>query len=70
MHTASTAAGELLTTDEIGLLRRALLEWGGPARCSDELASGMGFAGMQDLLDQCRRLRAELGDGAPISPVD
>jgi hypothetical protein len=45
------AASELLAEDEIRLLRRALLEWGGPARCSDQLAVGMGFAGAQDLFD-------------------
>ncbi|WP_238431322.1 DUF6188 family protein [Streptomyces cavernae] len=64
------AASDLLTADEIALLRRALLEWGGPARCSDELAVGMGFAGLQDLLDQCRRLRAALAEDAPVAPVD
>ncbi|OWA24294.1 hypothetical protein B9W61_13310 [Streptomyces sp. CS057] len=64
------AASDLLTAGEVAWLRRALLEWGGPARCSDELAVGMGFTGAQDLLDQCGRLRAELGESVPISPVD
>ncbi|MEU4888821.1 MULTISPECIES: hypothetical protein [Streptomyces] len=64
------AAHELLTTDELGLLRRGLLEWAGPARCSDELAFGMGFNGMQDMIDQCRRLRAALGDGTPLAAAD
>ncbi|MFD7442908.1 hypothetical protein [Streptomyces sp. NPDC059909] len=63
-------ASELLAEDEIALLRRALLEWGGPARCSDQLAVGMGFASMQDLLDQCRRLRAALADDVALAPVD
>ncbi|MEV4039124.1 hypothetical protein [Streptomyces umbrinus] len=65
-----TGASDLLTAGEIAWLRRALLEWGGPARCSDELAIGMGFEGVQDLLDQCGRLRAALGDGIPIAPID
>ncbi|WP_455352751.1 hypothetical protein [Streptomyces sp. SYSU K217416] len=64
------SASDLLAQDEIDLLIRALLEWGGPARCSDGLAVGMGFSGMQDLLDQCRRLRAALKEGIPLPPAD
>ncbi|MBP0455159.1 hypothetical protein J5Y04_37445 [Kitasatospora sp. RG8] len=63
-------ASEVLTKREIDLLRRALLEWGGPARCSDQLAVGMGFAGARDLLDQCRRLRDELSNDAPLNAAD
>jgi hypothetical protein len=70
MSETPVAASGLLTVDEVAWLRRALLEWGGPARCGDELAIGMGFEGVQDLLDQCGRLSAALGNGIPISPVD
>lgn len=38
-------------------MRRALLEWGRAARCSDQLADGMGSVRAQDLLDQCHGLR-------------
>lgn len=31
--------GDLLASEEIALLDRALVEWGGPARCSDELVA-------------------------------
>ncbi|MFC4561643.1 hypothetical protein ACFO4E_07225 [Nocardiopsis mangrovi] len=61
-------ASRLLAGHETELLRRALLEWGGPARCGDRFASGMGFASEQDLLDQCSRLRGELANDLPISP--
>ena len=61
---------ELLAEDEVQLLRRALGEWGGPARCSDQLAVGMGFADARDLLDQCRGLSDALGDDAPLTPAD
>ena len=64
------AAGELLTEDEIRLLRRALLEWGGPARCGDQLAVGMGFADAQDLVDRTVLLRDALRDDVPLSPAD
>lgn len=63
-------ASELLTEHEVELLRRSLLEWGGPARCSDPLAVGMGFADAQDLLDQCRVLNLALGEDAPLKAVD
>ncbi|MEU9782782.1 hypothetical protein AB0H92_17790 [Streptomyces phaeochromogenes] len=70
MSEIPAVASDLLTVDEVAWLRRALLEWGGPARCGDELAFGMGFEGGQDLLDQCGRLRAALGNDIPIAPVD
>ncbi|MFD6923207.1 hypothetical protein ACFV99_23755 [Streptomyces sp. NPDC059944] len=63
-------ASELLTEHEVELLTRALLEWGGPAHCSDQLAFGMGFAGAQDLLHQCPRLRKALGEDAPLDAAD
>ncbi|OKJ02608.1 hypothetical protein AMK18_14565 [Streptomyces sp. CB01249] len=61
---------ELLAEDEVRLLRRALGEWGGPARCSDQLAFGMGFADARDLLDQCGLLSRALADDDPVEPVD
>ncbi|MFF3056692.1 hypothetical protein [Streptomyces sp. NPDC057909] len=70
MSAGEVAPSELLTAAETGLLRRALLEWGGPAHCSDQLAVGMGFADEQDLVDRCGRLRAALADDAPLAPVD
>ncbi|MER5218039.1 hypothetical protein ABT063_48000 [Streptomyces sp. NPDC002838] len=70
MREHGVAASELLAQEEVELLRRALLEWGGPAWCSDQLAAGMGFAGMQDLFDQCRRLRGALRDDLQLVPAD
>lgn len=63
-------ASEVLAADEAALLGRALLEWGGPARCGDEMAWAMGFADAADLLDQCRRLRAALNDDAPLGTAE
>ncbi|WP_257574075.1 hypothetical protein [Streptomyces sp. JJ66] len=63
-------ADRLLKQDEIEMLRRALLEWGGPARCSDQLAVGMGFAGWEDLLGRCGELRRALEEGVPLPPAD
>ena len=63
-------ASELVTESEVALLSRALLEWGGPARCSDRLAAGMGFADERDLLRQCQRLRNALAQDAPLGAAD
>lgn len=52
------------------MLRRALLEWCGPARCSDQLAVGMEFADVQHLVDQCLALRSALASDEPISPLE
>ncbi|MEV7601360.1 hypothetical protein AB0O91_28735 [Kitasatospora sp. NPDC089797] len=70
MQQLDATARSLLEQSEIELLGRALLEWGGPAWCSDQLAAGMGFGNVQDLLDQCRRLRTALKDDSPIAPAD
>jgi hypothetical protein len=70
MSTSGVAPRELLTDDEIDLLRRALLEWGGPAWCSDLLAVGIGFADAQDLVDRCHRFSRELRAGLPFEPAD
>ncbi|CNE39782.1 Uncharacterised protein [Mycobacterium tuberculosis] len=70
MSGRTASASEVLADDEIALLRRALLEWGGPARCSDQLAVAMGFADRHDLLAQCGRLRAALGDDDRLGPAD
>ncbi|MFJ1756113.1 hypothetical protein [Kitasatospora sp. NPDC088134] len=62
--------GALLDEGEVDLLRRALHEWGGPARCSDQLAFGMGFADARDLLDRCGALSGALADDIPLRPAD
>ncbi|MEU8794339.1 hypothetical protein [Streptomyces sp. NPDC048643] len=68
-HDVVRASG-LLAQHEVELLARALMEWGGPAHCSDQLAVGMGFAGRKDLLAQCQRLRNALREDAPLSAAD
>ncbi|MEU0674943.1 hypothetical protein ABZ330_19000 [Streptomyces sp. NPDC006172] len=66
----ATSASEVLADEEIELLCRALLEWSGPARCSDQLAVGMGFAGERDLVERCVQLRAALSSGLPMTPSE
>lgn len=60
-----------LTDDEWFLLRNGLLQWCGPAHCTDELAVAMGFAGARDLGDQIlARLLPALDERRPLSRVD
>ncbi|GHH71087.1 hypothetical protein [Promicromonospora soli] len=66
----SVAPRSLLEPTEIDLLVRALLEWGGPAHASDQLARGMGFDGVDDLLERCRSFRRDLKDDVPIAGAD
>jgi hypothetical protein len=64
------APRNLLEPDEIDLLVRALLEWGGPGHASDELARGMGFTGSDDLLERGRSFRRDLESDSPIEGAD
>ena len=64
------APRDLLEQSEVELLVRALLEWGGPAHASDELARGMGFTGTDDLMDRGRAFRQALRSDDPIDGVD
>ena len=59
-----------LTDDEREVLQRGLAEWGGPARCTDALASVMGFESKADLLDQGERLHSALISEDPLSAAD
>lgn len=59
-----------ITDVQRAILRRALLQWGGPATCSEELARAMGFRSVADLGAATRRLLAALRDGRPLPPAD
>jgi len=56
-----------LTDDERRLLWCGLSEWGGPARCTDEMAVAMGFHSVQDLFDSGKRLRSAINSGEPLA---
>jgi hypothetical protein len=45
--------GADLTDQERELLARGVIEWGGPARCTEELALAMGFASVADIEAPC-----------------
>ncbi len=60
----------VLEPAETELLRRALGEWGGPARPSDDLARTMGFASLAAMDLELPNLRCMLGNDAPIGARD
>ena len=61
---------EELSDIERELLRRGLLEWHGPARGTEEFAVAMGFADLDSLLREGRRIRGSLAGGEPLEPMD
>ena len=52
------------------LLRWGAIEWGGPARCTDEMAVAMGFQSVQDLFDSTDRLTDAIESGTPLTAMD
>ncbi|MDR7166167.1 hypothetical protein J2X12_004221 [Pseudarthrobacter oxydans] len=64
-----TAAFDL-TDDERELLRRGLLEWGGPASPTNSMAVAMGFRDIKDLLKEGCRIGADISEGRPLTYAD
>jgi len=60
----------VLEPAETELLRRALGEWGGPGRASDDLARAMGFADVTTMDLELPELRRALREDAPLSARD
>lgn len=59
---------EIVTIDldprERRLLRWGVIEWGGPASCTEEMARAMGFGSVDDIFAQTDRLTAAIASGA------
>lgn len=68
--TKKSAEQLLLTDEEVRLLRKGLMEWSGPARCTEEFAIAMGFVSATDLPKQCVKIRSALVAGEPLEPMD
>ena len=64
------AMPEDLTSDERSLLRTALLQWGGPARPTDNLAVALGFKDVADFRSERHRLADLLASGGELSSFD
>jgi hypothetical protein len=52
------------------VLRWGLIDWGGPARCTEEMAVAMGFRDVSDLFPASDRLTAAIATGAGLSRLD
>ena len=59
-----------LAEDERQLLVSGLNQWGGPARCTEEMAWAMGFDSIKDLLDAADRLIDAVQRQRPMSRFD
>ena len=59
-----------LSDDERGVLLDGLREWGGPARCTDEMALAMGFGTVEELRASSARLSDQLSKGVAITRSD
>jgi hypothetical protein len=59
-----------LSDDERDLLRQGLLQWGGPTRPTDTVARVIGFADVETMHTEGRRIRVALGDRTPLSKRD
>lgn len=59
-----------LTADERSMLRRGLLDWGGPASPTELLAQVMGFESTADLREEGRRIATALQQGEGLSARD
>ncbi len=60
----------VLDDDERRFLRAALLDWGGPASPTDELAAAMGFSGAESLSREAWALWERIEAGETLTPQD
>ena len=59
-----------LSDEERLLLASGLLEWVGPAHCSDAMAVALGFDGVEHLLVEGDRISKDLSKRLPLSRRD
>jgi hypothetical protein len=70
VETMGEPIGLELTDDERAVLRAGLVEWGGPARVTEELAFAMGFRDQADLFSEGDRITHRLERMEPLSSLD
>lgn len=72
--TGHQAAEELIEFEfddvERDMLWRGLLEWSGPARCTDELAVAMGYPDVNQMFAEQQRLKEAIKSEQPLSRFD
>ncbi|MFE3515026.1 hypothetical protein [Streptomyces sp. NPDC059166] len=65
-----TAEQLALTDEETRLLQHGLMEWCGPARCTEEFAVAMGFEGAEDLSRRGVTIHRSLAAREALEPMD
>jgi hypothetical protein len=55
---------------ERAVLRHGLVEWGGPAHCTEELAIAMGFSSISDLFTESNRIVDAIKNSQPMRHID
>jgi hypothetical protein len=59
-----------LTDDERSVLDRGLVEWGGPADCTEAMAIAMGFESVANLWEEADRITDDLAAKRPMTRKD
>ncbi|WP_405388861.1 hypothetical protein OG596_13515 [Streptomyces sp. NBC_01102] len=65
-----TAEQLSLTEEESRLLQQGLIEWSGPARCTEEFAVAMGFDSVEDVIRRGLWIRGVLEAMGDLDPMD
>ncbi|MFF5894966.1 hypothetical protein ACFY8O_03465 [Streptomyces argenteolus] len=65
-----TAEQLSMTDEESLLLQQGLMEWCGPARCTEEFAVAMGFDSAQDVGRRGMSIRSALAERESLDPLD
>ncbi|MCX5410406.1 hypothetical protein [Streptomyces sp. NBC_00059] len=65
-----TAEQLTMTDEESRLLQQGLMEWCGPARCTEEFAVAMGFDSAEDLSRRGMSIRSALAEKESLDPMD
>ncbi|PRY68424.1 hypothetical protein B0I08_104126 [Glaciihabitans tibetensis] len=59
-----------LTWLERYVLRHGLIQWGGPAHCTEEMAVALGFCSIQDLFREGSRIASDIEAERPMKHID
>lgn len=65
-----SAGGLFLTNEEVRVLAAGLVQWCGPARCTNEFAIAMGYESSVDLPSRCIQIRTAVVRNESLWPMD
>lgn len=70
MHDPNETAEVELSHDERQVLDRGMVEWGGPAHCTEKFAAAMGFDNIRDLIDAGERIADDIESSRALTRRD